>query len=550
MGKDEGVELVSIPAELVSSGGFEAKEVASIPVIDGIGDDDCWKTTEWNPIDQLWIPWGENNIPLEDFNGKFKLMWSSTTDLLYFIVETVDDVFVDGYVYPADGYHNFDVIEVFIDEDKSGGDHIFDAGETNAENAFSYHVNINLPADGSSTSTATVEDIAGTSWGDKQIPDNFNHFPEFTVKRDGNKLTWEFSLQVHNDSYDKDNQAASLVDLTEGKVMGLSMAYCDNDTPGTDRDNFFGSVEVTADRYNSHWENADDYGVLSLVAATAAINHAPLVTSGIDDFEFSEKDLEKTIVADLDEHFMDEDGDALTYKAAADDVYLELNIEGSVLKGTVKGGFNHSSVVTIIAEDEQQFSATVQFTVTASNSAPHVLRNLSDQEIDPGTTESVTTSLTSKFSDDDGDELTITGESNDDELSVSISGNLLEITATEDFVGPAIVTITASDGEDSVDMTFEVTSTVGIAQDAIKSSLQLYPNPVTTDQLNIRFESDHQGSVMLRIVGMNGQLHQSRFVNKEVGMFDYTFPVSNLAKGIYILEIHQDGAKVNRTFVK
>lgn len=550
MGADEGIELVSIPANLVASGGFEAKEAATVPVIDGIGDDDCWKTSEWNHIDKLWIPWGENTIPLEDYNGKFKIMWSSTTDLLYFIVETVDDVFVDDYVYPADGYHNYDVIEVFIDEDHSGGDHIFDTGGTNAENAFSYHVNINQPEDGATTSTATVEDIAGTSWDDKQIPNYFSHFPEFTVKRDGNKLTWEFSLEVHNDSYDKDNQAASLVDLTEGKTMGLSMAYCDNDTLGTDRDNFFGSVEVTKERYNSHWENADDYGTLSLVASSTAINHAPLATSSIDDAEIATQDEEVTLVADLNEHFEDEDGDALTFKASSDDVNLDLVIDGAALKGTTKTGFSKEALVTVIAEDAQQYFATLHFTVTAPNQAPYVLRALSDQVIEPGTTESVTTSLLSKFRDDDGDELTITGESNDPELSVSISGNLLEITSTAAFVGPATVTLTASDGEASVDMTIEVSSTVGIALEAIEKSLQLYPNPVTTDFLLVNFESDYQGDIMFRIVGMNGQLHHSEYTTKSAGSFEHRIPVSKLAKGIYILEIHQDGLKVNRTFVK
>lgn len=548
MGEEKGIELVSIPADLVSSGGFEAKEVATAPVIDGIGDDDCWKTSEWNHIDKLWIPWGENNIPLEDFNGKFKLMWSSTTDLLYFIVETVDDAFVDGYVFPESGYHNYDVIEVFIDEDQSGGEHKFDTGESNAENAFSYHVNINQPDDGNTVSTATIEDIAGSTWGTTR--NYFSHFPEFTVKREGNKLTWEFSLQVHNDTYDNDNQSASLADLTEGKVMGLSMAYCDNDTPGTDRDNFFGSVEVTEERYNSHWENSDDYGVLSLVAATAAINHAPVATASIDDVEIANLDEEVTIVADLNENFSDEDGDALNFLASSDDTSLELVIDGSTLKATTKTGFSKEAIVTVIAEDDEQYFATLQFTVTAPNHAPHVKRALSDQVIEPDATESVTTALQSKFGDDDGDELTITGESDDPELSVSISGNLLEITSTAAFVGPATVTLTASDGEDSVEMTFEVTSTVGIALEAIEQSLQLYPNPVTTDQLNIRFESDIQGFVMLRIVGINGQLHHSEYISKETGMFEHKIPVSKLEQGIYILEIHQDGAGVNRTFVK
>jgi hypothetical protein len=550
MGDDKGIELVSIPESLVATSGFEAKEAATLPVIDGVGDDDCWKTVEWNGIDQLWIPWGDNNIPLDDFNGRFKVMWSSTTDLMYFVVETTDDVLVGGYTYPDDGYYNFDIVEVFIDEDASGGGHIFDDGTDNAENAFSYHINIDHPADGETTSTATVEDIAGTGWGDKQTPNYFSHFPDFTVKRNGNTLTWEFSMEVHNDTYDHANATASLVDLSEGKVMGLSMAYCENDTPGTNRDNFFGSVEVTEERYNSHWENSDDYGVLSLVAAGAAINHAPIALASISDLEFTEKDVEVTIVEDVSILFNDEDGDVLSYSVASPSESLVFTIDGTTLKGMAKPGYRGTAVITLSAEDDEQFSAAIQFSVTVPNAAPYVASEISDFVVEPGETKRITLNLSNKFKDPDGDILTYTGESDNDELTVVFTGLKLEVVATADFTGEAIVTITADDGDLDVSDNFKVSSTVGIAIEAIENSLELYPNPVTTDHLSVEYSSNYQGDVMLRIIGISGQLYSSKYLQKAQGTFSQTISVADLAKGIYILEIHEDRATVNRTFVK
>jgi hypothetical protein len=66
-----------------------------------------------------------------NYTGKFKIVWSSKTNLLYFLVEVTDHNFVDGFIpgTTADVY-NYDIIEVFIDENKSGGLHVFDGKDS------------------------------------------------------------------------------------------------------------------------------------------------------------------------------------------------------------------------------------------------------------------------------------------------------------------------------------------------------------------------------------------------------------------------------------
>jgi hypothetical protein len=194
-------------------------------------------------------------------------------------VEVTDDVFVDGFIpgVTSDIY-NYDIIEVFIDEDKSGGLHIFDSkGKdtlqygTNAENAFVYHIYTDFPKKGQVTTKCYVYDLAGTSWSDAKSMNYTSHLPTFALRKTGNKAIWEFSLIVYNDTYedtmsDKDSARAR---LHAGKVMGLSLAYCDNDKPDVNpktRDNFFGSVWVPAPAYNDHWMNANYFGTVKLVA--------------------------------------------------------------------------------------------------------------------------------------------------------------------------------------------------------------------------------------------------------------------------------------------
>lgn len=259
--------------------------VAEFPAIDGIGNDGCWQNCKWQPIDQVWIPYG-GSLDSADFSGRYKITWSPTSNLLYFLVEIVDDVFVDGYKYDRSpfiggGYPDYDIVEVFIDADKSGGLHVFDGtgstGQqwgTNAENAFAYHIAANAAPEGQVTHDKVVCDIAGQSWSNYYIANYADHIPEFALRRSTGKFIWEFSLKVYADTYDPINPEASRVILKAGDLMGLSIAYCENDDPSEQpkqRDNFIGSVWVPAAAYNDHWMNANYFGTIQLMGEPTRI---------------------------------------------------------------------------------------------------------------------------------------------------------------------------------------------------------------------------------------------------------------------------------------
>ena len=91
-------------------------EISELPLIDGIGDDNCWNDCKWQYIDQVWIEYGQT-LDSADFSGRYKIAWSPSTNLLYFLVEIVDDVFVDGYVYDSNpsiggGYPDYDIVKL------------------------------------------------------------------------------------------------------------------------------------------------------------------------------------------------------------------------------------------------------------------------------------------------------------------------------------------------------------------------------------------------------------------------------------------------------
>jgi hypothetical protein len=254
-----------------------APDVAVVPTIDGVGNDSCWQNVPWQSIAQVWIPYGAK-FDTNDYAGHYKVVWSSKTNLLYFLIEIRDRVFVDGFrAGKTSDIYNYDITEVFIDENKSGGLHVFDGKDsvgrewgTNAQNAFAYHIYADFPNEENVTTKCYVYDLAGTSWADAKSMNYSSHLPSFALRRIEHTAVWEFSLIVYNDTY-KDTMAHNedaRSKLYAGKTMGLSVAYCDNDHPEKNpkvRDYMFGSVWEPSPG-NFHWMNADYFGTVKLVS--------------------------------------------------------------------------------------------------------------------------------------------------------------------------------------------------------------------------------------------------------------------------------------------
>jgi len=437
----------------------------------------------------------------------------------------------------------------------SGGDHVFDTESSLAANAFSYHIALDEPEDGSTTGSFVVCDIAGTSWGDRTIPDYAGHFPELVLSKQGRNHIWEFSLNVHNDSYDHTNSAASLVELSRGKIMGLSMAYCDNDNPDENplsRDNFIGSVYVSEAAYNDHWKNAEGFGVVTLVESSGPVNQPPSITKPFDSFTFTEKNSELILVADLNEYFTDKEGDPLTFYAIAAGSEISVRVDGSILYGTALDPFSGESYVTVTATVDNHAGVSQGFTVLMANRAPVVVNSIDDQVVtETGLVISVSEDIQSLFMDPDGDALTYQTSCDDPELSLHMNGNELLLEASENFAGPAEATLTASDGELSTPTSFSVSSTVGIYQQNMNSGLKLYPNPMTDHMIYVSFSSDlPDNQVVIRVLSMNRQILYREVFEKYQAQFTQQIALEGIAPGIYLMEIETGDQIFVRKFAR
>ncbi|MDH3585547.1 MAG: CBM9 family sugar-binding protein, partial [Gammaproteobacteria bacterium] len=100
-------------------------------IIDGVANEPVWQASEWHDIDRRWLG---PEYTAEDFGGRFKVAW--TEERLYILVEVVDDILFDSHRDPLTQYWDDDCVEIFIDEDYSGGDHQYN------HNAFAYHMSL------------------------------------------------------------------------------------------------------------------------------------------------------------------------------------------------------------------------------------------------------------------------------------------------------------------------------------------------------------------------------------------------------------------------
>ncbi|MCB0527049.1 MAG: CBM9 family sugar-binding protein [Saprospiraceae bacterium] len=211
--------------------------VKGTPLIDGRSDDEVWRSAKWLPLDQVWI--GENLSPA-DFSGRYKLAWDENN--LYVLAEIIDDSLYDGHPDGLDHYWDDDCLEIFIDEDASGGNHQY------SYNAFAYHIALD----------GKVVDIAPDS--------SFVYLNDHCVTRrttNGPLSTWEVAMRIYDGNHFDIHAENIPKSLSAGKQMGFALAYCDNDR-SPEREHFIGSVVVEGEDKNRGWIDAGIFGLLEL----------------------------------------------------------------------------------------------------------------------------------------------------------------------------------------------------------------------------------------------------------------------------------------------
>ena len=102
-------------------------------------------------------------------------------------------------------------------------------------------------------------------------------------------------------------------------------------------------------------------------------------------------------------------------------------------------------------------------------------------------------------------------------------------------------------GSDSITETVVVEG-IGLEESLLNNSLQIYPNPAST-QVEISF--DREGSTAeIMLLDLSGKELLSREINQVADQYSGMIDISNLADGVYMLQIRDGETLVNRRLIK
>lgn len=220
---------------------YLAKRAMVAPIIDADPSDPAWAGADWAPIDQVWI--GAPTTP-DDYQGFYKVVW--TPERLYVLFKIERGSFNDKYANESGDMYNYECAEIFLDEDRSGGNHQRDYG------AFSYHM----------TTGNNVFDHGPGGQGTLSFND---HVKLAFRKAEGTTYYWETEVKVYPKGFVYGGKKNKELRLSAGKEMGFSVAYNTNNG-GRTRRNMFGSHYLKGPDKNTSWITASDFGLLILTA--------------------------------------------------------------------------------------------------------------------------------------------------------------------------------------------------------------------------------------------------------------------------------------------
>ena len=233
-----GIAVAKRPTHDPGRSEYRAPKAQHAPTVDGVADEAIWKRARWHELTHRWLG---PEYSAEDFQGRFKVVW--TAKRIYILVELVDDILFDSHRDPLVQYWDDDCLEIFLDEDNSGGDHQYN------HNAFAYHMSL---------------DNQAIDIGVDKLPHSYSHHVESRWQQHGNKVVWELAIDIYTDAYVDGSDKNAPVKLSKGKVMGLMLAWCDND--GSElRENFIGSESAPGEKKDRGWIDAGLFGSLVLV---------------------------------------------------------------------------------------------------------------------------------------------------------------------------------------------------------------------------------------------------------------------------------------------
>ena len=216
---------------------YAAPRATTAPVIDGVVDS-VWDRASWSPINVFWLG-TQSNPSAQDYSGRYKALWDE--NYLYILYDITDDRIYDGVRDALDRYWEDDTVELFIDENKNGGQHGYNTS------AWAYHI-------------STYGDVVDSTTGGATL---LNDHIDSRLVSNGTQHYWEMRIRIYGEDY-ADWKTNTPLQLFAGKLMGFSACYIDNDG-SSQRESMMGSVDTQGHKNNQGYLDASVFGSMLLV---------------------------------------------------------------------------------------------------------------------------------------------------------------------------------------------------------------------------------------------------------------------------------------------
>ncbi|WP_258100497.1 LamG-like jellyroll fold domain-containing protein [Marinoscillum pacificum] len=266
---------------------------------------------------------------------------------------------------------------------------------------------------------------------------------------------------------------------------------------GTDVSLVLNGSAVELEEMTANFNGAGTVTVSATLADTTMTDEFVLTINSVNDapaFSLSESEIvasinfteTKTITATPEEVPADEVNQAVVYSIAPTSssvATVSIDATTGAVSFTSIAGAIGTETFTVTANDGQATNNTATATFTFSvvdNQAPVVANSITDAAVDEDGTIELTNSLSAVFTDSDGDELTYTVSSDTSAVVPAIDGDILAVTLASNYNGVAIITLTATDGQQSA--SDEITLTVNAINDA-PTVANTVDNQTTTEGL-------------------------------------------------------------------
>ncbi|WP_158281393.1 S8 family serine peptidase [Sediminitomix flava] len=251
---------------------------------------------------------------------------------------------------------------------------------------------------------------------------------------------------------------------------------------------------------------------------------------------------------------VDMEGDATSFEFAEEYDNVSMSVEGDTITFVYTPDYESAGTHSFVIQGADEYQNASEYVVTAEvmdvNRAPLALTEGYQMALFHKGADTALNFM-SLFEDPDGDELTFDYYMLEESDVADVYASNADLLVKPMMVGTAEVMVIATDVlglSVETKVTIQVTEILS-ANSLSESVFKLYPVPAK-DEITVALENTERGIFTIEIRNTLGEKIKELQVNKANNTLDTIIPISELASGVYIIQLKSEETELSRTFIK